>query len=112
MDQLPPRWVDRIVGRLAPQHFADEIRGDLHEMFVMDIDRFGMRRAKRRFVLNAFGFLIRSFFWRKDQRRYVNPIIMTGSYFKMARRSLMANKGTTIINVLGLVIGIASALVI
>ena len=37
---------------------------------------------------------------------------MTGSYFKMARRSLMANKGTTIINVLGLVIGIASALVI
>ena len=37
---------------------------------------------------------------------------MTGSYFKMARRSLAANKGTTIINVLGLVIGIASALVI
>ncbi|MEI9921027.1 MAG: ABC transporter permease [Bacteroidota bacterium] len=40
------------------------------------------------------------------------PIPMTGSYFKMARRSLMANKGTTIINILGLVIGIASALVI
>ncbi len=37
---------------------------------------------------------------------------MTSSYFKMARRSLMANKGTTFINILGLVIGIASALVI
>lgn len=37
---------------------------------------------------------------------------MTASYFKMARRSLMANKGTTFINILGLVIGIASALVI
>jgi putative ABC transport system permease protein len=37
---------------------------------------------------------------------------MIGSYFKMARRSLAANKGTTVINVLGLVIGISSALVI
>lgn len=37
---------------------------------------------------------------------------MTGSYFKMARRSLLANKGTTLINIFGLVIGIASALVI
>lgn len=37
---------------------------------------------------------------------------MTSSYFKMARRSLMANKGTTLINIAGLVLGIASALVI
>lgn len=37
---------------------------------------------------------------------------MNSTYFKMAHRSLMANKGTTLINVLGLVIGIASALVI
>jgi putative ABC transport system permease protein len=37
---------------------------------------------------------------------------MLGSYFKMAKRSLMAHKGTAFINVTGLVIGIASALVI
>ncbi|HWA32693.1 MAG TPA: ABC transporter permease, partial [Cyclobacteriaceae bacterium] len=37
---------------------------------------------------------------------------MTGSYFNMARRSLLANKGTTIINILGLIIGITSALAI
>ena len=37
---------------------------------------------------------------------------MIGNYFKMARRSLAANKGTTIINILGLVVGISSALVI
>ena len=37
---------------------------------------------------------------------------MIGNYFKMAQRSLAANKGTTIINVLGLVLGISSALVI
>ena len=37
---------------------------------------------------------------------------MIGSYFKMARRSLMAYKATTAINVLGLVIGIATTLVI
>lgn len=43
---------------------------------------------------------------------FLNNLTMTASYFKMARRSLMANKSTTFINVLGLVIGITSALVI
>jgi len=38
--------------------------------------------------------------------------MMIGSYFKMARRSLMAYRATTVINVLGLVIGIATTLVI
>jgi ABC-type antimicrobial peptide transport system permease subunit len=112
MDQLPPKWIDRLIGRLAPGHLVDEIRGDLHEMFAVDIVRAGIRRAKRQFVFNAIGFLIRSFFWKHSGQKNANSIFMTGNYFKMARRSLLANKGTTIINVVGLVIGITSALVI
>ena len=37
---------------------------------------------------------------------------MIRNYFKMAHRTLLAYKGTTAINILGLVVGIASALVI
>lgn len=112
MDQLPPKWVDRLVGRLAQAHLADEIRGDLYEMFEIDIERMSIRRAKRRFVVNAIGFLARSFFWKRSRQKNKTSLFMTGSYFKMARRSLAANKGTTVINILGLMIGIASAFVI
>lgn len=107
----PPGWAEKMLEKFAPDHLEDEIRGDLYEMFYGDVRRFGIHKAKRRYILRVFGFLAKSFFWKQSGSKN-NYIIMTGSYFKMARRSLATNKGTTIINVLGLVIGIASALVI
>jgi putative ABC transport system permease protein len=110
-NHLPPQWADSLLTRLAQEHLVDEIRGDLLEAYLIDVKKMGVQRAKRRYVINALGFLARNFFWkRKKQNFYYTS--MTGSYFKMARRSLVANKGTTLINILGLVIGIASALVI
>lgn len=106
----PPGWADRMLAWWAPREVEDEIRGDLLEMYIADVKRKGVRAARRKYVLRVAGFLTKRFFWRR--RGSNNSTIMTGSYFKMARRSLAANKGTTIINVLGLVIGIASALVI
>src|SRR5688572_12173501 len=49
-------------------------------------------------------------FWKKYAQP--NQTIMLTSYFKMARRSLIAYKSTSIINILGLVFGLASAIVI
>jgi ABC-type antimicrobial peptide transport system permease subunit len=95
--------------RLAPEHLAEEINGDLYEMFLSDVKRFNDSSARRRYSWRVIGFLAKTFFWKRPTHQNHN---MTGSYFKMAKRSLLANKGTTTINVLGLVIGIASALTI
>lgn len=105
----PPKWAERLIERLAPSHLAEEIKGDLYELFLFDSNRLKPGSARRRYCWRALGFLAKAFFWK----RQIKPIhYMTGSYFKMAKRSLLANKGTTAINVLGLVIGIASALAI
>jgi putative ABC transport system permease protein len=104
-------WVDSLIDNLAAHDLAEEIRGDLYELFLKDIKERGIRTAKRRYVLNGLGFLAKSFFWRKSDTN-ANSFIMLRSYFKMASRSLSAYRGTAIINALGLVIGIASALVI
>jgi ABC-type antimicrobial peptide transport system permease subunit len=109
-DLKTPEWIDSIIDNLAPDRVAEEIRGDLYELFLKDIDERGMLSARRRYVRNGLGFLAKSFFWRKSDSN--NSLIMLGIYFKMARRSLSAYKGTSIINILGLVIGIAAALVI
>ncbi len=105
----PPKWAETLIERLAPEHLAEEIKGDLYEMFLSDAKRFNDSSARRRYSWRVIGFLAKTFFWKRPTNQNHN---MTGSYFKMAKRSLLANKGTTTINVLGLVIGIASALAI
>src|SRR5688572_24590246 len=106
----PPGWVNSLIITLAPLELAEEIQGDLVELYMKDIEERGQRTANARYITNGIGFLFKNFFWRKN--RDYNPSPMLSSYFKMSRRSLMANKGTTIINIIGLVTGIASALVI
>jgi putative ABC transport system permease protein len=110
-DLKTPEWVDSLIDNLAPNNLAEEIRGDLYEFFLRDLKERGEKSANRRYVRNGLGFLAKSFFWKKSDSNS-NSFIMLGSYFKMARRSLSAYKGTAIINILGLVTGIASALVI
>ena len=105
-------WIDTLIENFAPDDFEEEIRGDLYELYQKDIEEKGIRFATRMYVLNGLGFLLKSFFWKKSSYTNESSFIMINNYFKMARRSLMAYKGTTAINILGLVVGIASALVI
>jgi len=107
----PPAWAETLIERLAPEHVTEEIRGDLYEMFLWDVKHVDDRTARRRYAWRAIGFLAKTFFWKQAPSTQQHHT-MTGNYFKMARRSLSANKGTTTINILGLVIGIASALAI
>jgi len=111
-NHTPPAWVDRLLEELAPADLAEEIKGDLRELFLKAVNDKGVRAAKRRYVFNGLGFLVKRFFWKNDPYNNPNQFMMLSSYFTMARRSLLFYKGNTIINTLGLVTGIASALVI
>jgi len=108
----PPAWIDALVDALAPNNLAEEIRGDLYELFLNDREEKGTQYARRKYVLNGLGFLARRFFWKRSNHHQPNPSVMLSSYFKMATRSLKAHRGTSVINILGLVIGIAAALVL
>lgn len=105
----PPKWAEMLIESLSPPHLVEEIHGDLYEMFLSDAKRFSDSRARRRYVWRVIGFLAKNFFWKRSTHQ---NNFMTGSYFKMAKRSMMANKGTTSINIFGLVIAIASSLAI
>jgi putative ABC transport system permease protein len=109
-DLRTPAWIDAVVDNLAPVHLVEEIRGDLYELFSRDVQVHGTRTARQRYVLNAFGFLIKSFFWQRSHPS--NHTIMLSNYFIMAKRSLLSNKGTSAINIIGLVTGFAAALVL
>lgn len=109
---MRPAWIDFLIENLSPAHLAEEIKGDLEELYAKDLAAQGFRFARRRYVINGFGFLLKGFFWKRSPTNASTVFIMLRNYFKMASRSLMAYKGTTAINILGLVVGIASSLVI
>ena len=107
----PPSWVNTLLDKLAPYELAEEIKGDLSELFREDLATKSARRSRFNYIINSLGFLTKGFFWRKRISTQ-STFIMLSSYFKMARRSLLAYKGNALINIFGLVTGIASALVI
>ena len=107
----PPRWIDNLIDHLAPNDLAEEIRGDLYELYRKDIHHKSIPAARLAYITNAFGFLLRRFFWKKNSLSLNNPAMLQ-NYFIIAYRSLLSYKSNTFINVLGLTIGIASALTI
>lgn len=106
----PPAWVNALIDSFAPSGLAEEIQGDLYELFVKDILSDNIQIARRRYVRNGLGFLFKNFFWQRSSSQKTAPMFTT--HFKMARRSLAAQKGNTFINILGLVTGIAATLII
>lgn len=107
----PPEWISKLIEGLAPPEFAEEIRGDLEEMFARDIKRRSLMRSRMAYAIGAAGFLIRSFFWKRNTSAS-NHLSMLRNYFSMGRRNLLADKSNALINILGMVVGIGCTLMI
>jgi putative ABC transport system permease protein len=108
----PARWATRLLSWYCKPELLEDLQGDLNEYFERNIKTKGIQKAKLIYILDVFKFF-RLYTVRKPA--FVNLLInfiMIGSYFKSAKRRLLFYKSNTVINVLGLVIGMASALII
>jgi putative ABC transport system permease protein len=108
----PPTWATKLLTWYCKPELLEDLQGDLNEYFERNIKSEGARKAKLIYILDVFKFF-RLYTIRKPE--FINLLInfiMIGSYFKAAQRRLLLYKSNTAINVLGLVIGIASALII
>jgi putative ABC transport system permease protein len=106
---IPPGWTHWILTSLAPDHVAEEIEGDLYEIFVKDLETQGERKARLLYSVNAIGFLAKRFFWTKKSYSQKN-VSMLSSYLIPAFRNLSRYKLQTAINVFGLSLGLTATL--
>ena len=109
----PPHLADRLLTFFCARDRLEEVQGDLHEEFQYQLRRVGERRARRRYWRDVLGFLL-SFAVKKRSTEYsitrlTNPI-MFRNYFKIAFRNLAKNKGFSAINIGGLAVGMAVAM--
>ena len=111
----PPRWAAWLLRRLHPAETLEEVQGDLEELYAGWLERHGRRRAAVRYglaVLSVLPPLVRR--RRSNKNSYPQPSYfqthMLRNYFIVAWRNLVRYKGYSAINVGGLAVGMAVAM--
>ncbi|MGB3585292.1 MAG: ABC transporter permease [Tunicatimonas sp.] len=107
----PPRLAARFLRWYCRPELLDEVEGDLYELFQRRVEAKGLRWAQLIYWLNVLMFLHPDYI-RKRKQHFQNNPAMLKNYFTVAIRNVLAKKFYSIINILGLAVGIAAFLMI
>lgn len=106
-DLKPPRLAHWLFERSLHEVHLDEVLGDLEETYADKRDRLGPRRAQRwywgQLVRSSPLFVLGTIYW---------STVMLRNYLKIALRVLNKQKGYTLLNLAGLVLGLAPFIVV
>ena len=112
--KLPPRWVARLLHQFGDPDALLEVEGDLYELYQRWVEEHGSKQAQWLYVINVITFL-RPFAIQKKENKFhyaTNHSAMLRNYLTIAVRNLKKNKVFSLINILGLAIGMAACLLI
>ena len=107
----PPRWLDQLLERFCAPHLLEEVLGDLHERYALNVQRVGEAKARRRYGWEVLAYLRPSII-KRQLSYHTKPMLMDmlSSYLKIAVRNLIKRKAFSVINIVGLAVGIACCL--
>ena len=108
---IPPKWIDSVLERICDPYLLEGILGDLHEKYEELLQTEKPRFTAITYLWVAIGFL-RPYTWKKKNWIPQIPFAMWKNYFKIAIRNLYKYKVQSIINILGLTIGLAGCIII
>ncbi len=108
MTPSPPGWMTRFLRWYCREDLADAVEGDLYELYIRRVKKYGKGRANLLYLFNTLHFFQPFALKKHTQHRRLNTLDMFRNYFKIAIRSLLKTKTVSIINLVGLAIGISS----
>ena len=107
----PPKFAMKLLQWFCKPWYVEVIEGDLYELFDREAE-YSPNVARWKFTWNV----IRFFRWRyiKDLDDFVpkSPFGMFKTYFKVSFRNMAKNKAQSLLNIMGLAIGIACCVII
>ena len=111
--QHPPRWLDKLLEHFCAPHLLEEVMGDLHERYNLRVKRMGEVKARKQYWREVLAY-IRPYIFKRKKSYYPKsiPMDMFKNYFIIAFRNLLSKKFYSIINILGLSIGLTSCILI
>src|ERR1041385_929187 len=107
----PPKNVLRFLRWFCREDYIDEIEGDLLEIFKKEYES-SPRMAKWKFALRTLKYFRPEFMKAFTGFSQPNSYGMYKNYFKTAWRNIISKRAYAAINVSGLALGIACALLI
>ncbi|MEQ9374107.1 MAG: ABC transporter permease [Imperialibacter sp.] len=108
---VPPRLPMRFFRAICKADFLEEIEGDLLEIYEQKAQENSPSKLRWLFIWEITR-LIRPKLLKSVIPSSVNPFFMFQDHFKVSYRNLRRQKGYTLINLLGLSLGIASAILL
>jgi ABC-type antimicrobial peptide transport system permease subunit len=116
----PPEWADKLLKVLLPEELAEELQGDMHEQFEVQVQEVGLTKARLFYVKEVLKFCRPYYLKRRlaAKAAFINEFysltnpVMLQNYLKIAFRNLMRAKGYVFINISGLAVGIAACTLI
>ena len=102
----------RLLSLFCPSSLYESIEGDLLEQFEEDLKEAGEKKARRKLMWNVIKFFRPGIVLRNKFSNEIMATTMFKSNFKISYRQLIKNKTFTIVNIIGLAISMASALLI
>lgn len=102
----------RFLRWFCPEKLYEGIEGDLLEQFEDDISRKGISHARRQFVWNVIKFFRPEIIFRNSFVFRLMNMTLLRNYFTVSYRHLVKNKTFAIVNIVGLALGMAAALLI
>lgn len=108
----PPKAAISLLHWYCADKYLEEVQGDLQELFLERLDQRGRRTAAILFWVDVI-FFFRPYLMRKQLFSIQSGgLAMFQNYIKVALRNLLRYKGYSFINIAGLVIGLATAILI
>ncbi len=127
----PPLLADCFLKWFLTPHLLEIVLGDLHEEFYYNVGKFGAQKASRLYWWEVLGFFKPAYIrrtWSTTQKTphaldpmppaffYESTPILTfdmiRNYFKIAFRNLAKSKVYSLINIIGLAVGMACAMLV
>ncbi|KYG76543.1 ABC transporter permease [Roseivirga echinicomitans] len=106
----PPAFASRLLRWFCHSDFHEELAGDLEENFLKNTEIYGLKKAKRKYTIEVLGLLRPSVIKKVRLFNYQNNTAMFKNYTLVAFRNLSRNRLFSAINILGLAMSMAVAL--
>lgn len=108
----PPHWVGWLLDKYCHPDLLESIEGDLYEVFVEDVREHGIKKARRKYILNVVAFLRHRRLRKKNHSSTENHMDLITNYLKISLRDIRRHRVFSAINLFGLITGYSALLLI
>jgi putative ABC transport system permease protein len=108
----PPKWAARFLNSFCPDDLFEEIEGDLYQRFNRDVKKSGLQKAQRNYVWSVLRFFRPGIILRNKIKISLIQGYMIRNYLLVAFRNFRKQKSFTLLNIVGLSIGMVASLLI